>query len=258
MRTDFMSSSLQGCQQSYLELTDLNAVLEQLVLSWQTAFEKTYELINDLLYQMVSNGKLNAVGLQGEELPDLVDLNYWTNGRFSQLLGHSRQLAANLVQDQSILAMEDLDRVYNQIIPVIRELFESIIYEARLSALNSQLRMNIAEKALQALENHGFCLETSGYSDDDMRSQFNAQLASPDGSEVTINVLPTARSSEELSNEIVVITTHPYLKTDHEARMHWDELSYTLSQYNLKVSRPEINPDFNSSHDGSKRKENAG
>jgi hypothetical protein len=102
--------------------------------------------------------------------------------------------------------------------------------------------MNIAEKALRALENHGFCLENSGYSGDDMRSQFNAQLASPDGSEVTINVLPTEKSSEELSNEIVVITTHPSIKTDHEARMQWDELSYTLSQYNLKVGRPNTSP----------------
>jgi hypothetical protein len=226
-------------------LTDLHAELEQQVLYWQTAFEKTYESINDLVYQMVSNGKVNAVGLRGEELPNLVDLNYWTNGRFSHLLSHARQLSANLIQDQSILTVEDLDRVYNQILPVIRDSFESMVYEARLSALNSQLRMNIAEKALQALENHGFCLEHSGYSDDDMRSQFNAQLASPDGSEVTINVLPTEESSQELSNEIVVITTHPYMKTDHEARMQWDELSYTLSQYNLKVSRPETNPNPN-------------
>jgi hypothetical protein len=152
--------------------------------------------------------------------------------------------------------LEDLDRVYNQIIPVVRDSFESIIYEARLNALNSQLRMNIAEKALQALENHGFCLENSGYSDDDMRSQFSAQLASPDGSEVTINVLPTEKSSEELSNEIVVITTHPYLKTDHEARMHWDELSYTLSQYNLKVSRPETSPNQSPILDGQTGRKN--
>ncbi len=241
----FFESSLQTVQQSYLELTDLNAELEQQVLYWQTAFEKTYESINDLVFQMVTNGKVNAVGLQGEDLPTLVDLNYWTNGRFSQLLSHSRQLSANLIQDQCILTLEDLDRVYNQIIPVIRESFESILYDARLSALNSQLRMNIAEKALQALENHGFCLENSGYSGDDMRSQFNAQLASPDGSEVTINVLPTDKSSQELSNEIVVITTHPYLKTDHEARLQWDELSDTLSQYNLSVSRPQIDPNPN-------------
>ena len=237
----FFESSLQASQQNYIELTDLIAELEQQVLCWQTAFEKTIESIDELIFQMVSNGKVNAVGLQGEELTDLVDLNYWTDGRFSQLLSHSRQLSTNLMQDQGILALEDLDRVYNQIIPVIRESFESMVYDARLSALNSQLRMNIAEKALQALENHGFCLENSGYSDNDMRSQFNAHLACPDGSEVTINVLPTDRSAEELSNEIVVITTHPYLKTDHEAMMQWDELSYTLGQYNLKVSRPEIN-----------------
>jgi hypothetical protein len=102
--------------------------------------------------------------------------------------------------------------------------------------------MNIAEKALTALENHGFSLDTAGYKDDDMRSEFNAHLECPDGSEVSIQVIPTDISSSELSNDLVVITTHPYLKTDHEARLQWDELSNTLSQYNLKVSNPRTHP----------------
>jgi hypothetical protein len=236
----FFESSLQSSQQMYLELSDLNFELEQIFVQWQILFERTFVAVDEMIYQMVSNGKINAIGLQGEELPDLVDLNYWTKGRFHQLLEHTRQLSSNLVNDQNILTTEDLDRIYNQIIPVIRESFETMVYDARLSALNSQLRMNIAEKALIALENHGFFLDQSGYSDDDMRSQFNAHLACPDGSEVTINVLPNEKSAEELSNELIVVTSHPYLKTDHEAKLHWEELSQTLRHYNLIVGRPEV------------------
>jgi hypothetical protein len=145
-----------------------------------------------------------------------------------------------MIKDQEKLTTGDIDRIYNQIIPMIRESFESIVYEARLAALNSQLRMNIAETALQALENHGFRLDQAGYTDSDMRSEFNAQLNCIDGTQVSIQVLPTGRENEELTNDLVVITTHPYLKTEHEARMRWDELHQTLNQFNLNVSRPEI------------------
>jgi hypothetical protein len=116
-----------------------------------------------------------------------------------------------------------------------------------MNALNSQLRMNIAEKALQALENHGFVLDSAGYSGNDMRSQFNARLECQDGSQVTIQVLPTETPPQELSNELVVITTHPYLKSEHEARLHWEELSQTLSRYQLKVSKPEVDSTASSS-----------
>ena len=238
----FSESCMQGSQQSYLDLTDLNFELEQLQLQWQSSFATTCLGINHLIYQMESNVTVHGLDMKGEELPDLVDLNFWTTGKFQQLLDHCKQLSTYMQEDQQLLTFEDIDRIYTQILPVIRESFESLVIDARMNALNSQLRMNIAEKALQALENHGFILDRAGYSENDMRSQFNAHLECMDGSQVTIQVLPTEKSSQELSNELVVITTHPYLKSEHEARLHWEELSQTLSQYHLKVSRPEIDP----------------
>jgi hypothetical protein len=238
----FSESSIQGSQQIYLELSDLHFELEQTMIQWQTKFDMTFSAINELIQQMEANAQVYALGLQGEELPIQVDLDYWTNGRFHQLLDHARQLISNLVQDQSCLTLDDIDQYFEQKFPVIREYFESIVYDARLNALNSQLRMNIAEKALQALEVHGFTLEEAGYSENDMRSQFNAILDSPDGSQVVIQVVPTERINEELSNELVVITTHPTLKTEHEARLRWEELNQALNQYNLRVSRPEVLP----------------
>ncbi len=241
----FPESSLQGSQQLYLELSDLHFELEQMLIQWQSKYEKSYSEIQAIILQMSSNVDVSALGLQGEELPDQLNLNFWTNGRFLQLLEHCRQLSGYMIQDQNLLSLDDLDRLYSQILPVIRDSFESIVYDARLNALNSQLRMNIAEKALQALENHGFTLDTAGYAENDMRSQFNAHLDCPDGSQVTIQVLPTAKSAEELSNELVMITTHPYLKTEHEARLQWDELSQSLSQLDLKVGRPDLMPATN-------------
>jgi hypothetical protein len=236
----FSESCLQVSQQMFLELTDLNMELEQHYLQWQTLFADTYSSLNEMIAQMNSNEFICALGLKGEELPNSISLEFWTNGRYHQLLDHCQQLSSYMIQDQNILSLDDIQRIYSQILPSIRESFEKIIFDARLNALNSQLRMNIAEKALEALENHGFVLDESGYSNNDMRSQFNAHLECPDGSQVLIQVLPTEETTEALANDLVVITTHPFLKTEHEARLRWEELSQTLNKYNLRVSRPQI------------------
>ena len=147
-----------------------------------------------------------------------------------------------LSREQRSISTEELRKTNKELLPVIREKFETIIYDARLLALNSQLRMNIAERALQALEIQGFELSESGYTNQDMRGPFTAHLENPDGSRVMIQVLPVDPPQQELTNELVVITNHPYLKTEQEARLQWQELCRSLNQYDLHVSRPELRP----------------
>jgi hypothetical protein len=236
----FLESSLQVSQQAFLELSDLHFELEQCVVEWQTEFEKASGAIHQILTELKLNARVNALGLQGEELTEQVDLDYWTEGKYRQLFDVCRKVMTRLGQDQEHLSREELRRVNTELFPFITERFESIVYEARFNALNSQLRMNIAERALQALEIHGFRLNESGYANQDMRARFTADLENSDGSRVSIQVLPKDLSTQELSNDLVIITNHPYLKTEQEARLQWEELRQTLNQHNLNVSRPEI------------------
>jgi hypothetical protein len=180
------------------------------------------------------------VGLEGEELSEQVDLAYWSGGKYHELLDKSRQLLRLLSQEQQTISTEELRRTYGELLPVVEDRFESIIYEARLNALNSQLRMNIAERALQALEIQGFKLSGAGYANQDMRAAFTASLENFDGSRVLIEVMPTGTTKPDLTNELVVITNHPHLRTEHEARLQWQELCRSLGQYDLQVGRPEV------------------
>ncbi|HEX6270425.1 MAG TPA: hypothetical protein VFZ43_09330 [Anaerolineales bacterium] len=236
----FLEASMQTSQQALLQLSELHFELEQRSLEWQTEYERARSALSQFVAELELNASVNAFGLQGEELPEQVDLAYWSNGKYHQLLDKCKHLLALLSQDHQSISTEELTRTHTELLPVITASFESIIYEARLNALNSQLRMNIAETALQALEVHGFTLSESGYVNQDMRAPFMAHLGNDDGSQVTIQVLPTDKVSQELANELVVITQHPYLKTEEAARMQWQELCRSLNQYDLSVSRPEV------------------
>jgi len=236
----FYESSLQTSQQAFLGLSDLRMELEQRTVEWQTEYAGARNALTQFIAELERNSSVNAFGLEGEELPAQVDLAYWSNGKYGELLDKSRQLLNLLSEDRQSIPTQELKRTHRELLPILVDRFESIIYDARLNALNSQLRMNIAERALQALENQGFKLNEAGYTHQDMRAAFMASLDNPDGSRVTIEVLPAEKSKQELSNELVVTTNHPYLKTEHEARLLWQELCHSLHQYDLHVSRPEI------------------
>lgn len=233
-------ASVQTSQQVFLQLSELRLELEQRTIEWQTEYARTKSALTQFVSELEMNASVNAFGLEGEELPDQVDLAYWSNGTYRDLLDKSRRLLAILSQEQRSISTDELRRTSSELLPSIRETFEAIIYEARLKALNSQLRMNIAERALQALETQGFKLNASGYADQDMRAAFTANLENPDGSRVSIEVIPAEKTKQDLANELVVITTHPYLKTEQEARLHWQELCRSLREYDLEVSRPEV------------------
>ena len=236
----FFEASLQTSQQAFLQLSELHFELEQRIVEWQSEYAKTQGALAGFITEMEMNSTVNAFGLEGEELAEQVDLAYWSNGRYRELLDKSRHLLALLSREQRSISTEELKQTYNELLPIVGERFESIIYDARLNALNSQLRMNIAERALQALEIQGFRLNTAGYANQDMRAGFKAHLENADGSQVMIEVLPTDKTKQELANELVVVTNHPYLKSEHEARLQWQELCRTLNQHDLQVSRPEI------------------
>lgn len=233
-------SSIQTSQQAFLQLSELHFELEQRTVEWQREYARAESALSQFIAELEMNANVNAIGLEGEELTEQVDLTYWSNGKYRALLEKCRQLLTLLSQEQQSISTVELTKTHTELLQVVREKFESIIYEARLNALNSQLRMNIAEQALQALEMHGFRLNESGYSNKDMRAAFHASLENPDGSRVMIEVLPAEKSKQELTNELVMITSHPYLKTEHEARIQWQELCRTLNECDLHVSRPEI------------------
>jgi hypothetical protein len=233
-------ASLQFSQQAFLDLSDLHMELEQHLVEWHAEFEATRGALQQALTEIELTASIPALGLQGEELPEQVDLAYWSRGKYGRLRETARQFLSLLDQDQQRITKEELKRVRTELLPILQESFESLIYEARMHALNSQLRMNIAEQALRALETQGFVLSEAGYVDKDMRASFLAQLRNADGSQVTIEVVPTQQAEQELTNELVVITRHPFLKTEHEARLQWEELARSLAEYDLKVSRPAI------------------
>ena len=112
---------------------------------------------------------------------------------------------------------------------------EQIIFDARLKTINSQLRVNVADLVVQALQEQGFSLASSAYTDYDLRLGYGARLTNIEGNEVVVQVSPTGSGIGE--NELQIRSLDSEVKTEHELQRRWQEVSQSLAGYGMEVGR---------------------
>src|SRR5918994_5137057 len=88
----FFESSLQTSQQAFLQLSEFHFELEQRIVEWQSEYTRTHAALTGFITEMEMNSSVNAFGLEGEELTEQVDLGYWSNGKYRELLDKCRHL----------------------------------------------------------------------------------------------------------------------------------------------------------------------
>lgn len=233
-------ASLQASQQAFMELSDLRVELETRTLEWQNQFQITHAAAKELQRSILANAQVPALDVAGRELPFLIDLDYWSGGAYQVLLGEAKQLYQHLRKRQRSLGLEDLRRIKDQDLALLQTRLESMIYQARLEAIQSQLRINIADLALQALESQGYYLEEAGFAEDDKRGSFVATLRNEDQSSISLTITP--KQGQELASDLIVISNDKATRTAGELIARFQAIRSSLGQKGLTIRQVQSNP----------------
>jgi hypothetical protein len=232
-------ASLQASQQAFMELSDLRVELETRTMEWQNQFQMTLAAAKELQRTILANAQVPALDALGNDLPIPIQLDYWSGGGYQILLRDAKQLHQNLREGQRSLSQEDLQRLWRQEIPSLWNRLESMIYEARLEAIQSQLRINIADLALQALETQGYTLQAAGFAEDDMRGSFEATLRNADQSCISIRILP--KQGQEMTSDLEVISGDSSMRTAGELFARFQAIRSSLGQKGLTIRQVQAN-----------------
>lgn len=222
-------------QQLYLAFSDLRVELERLEMEWQIMNMAVREALDRELSLLEQSRYVQAVDLDGNPLDYLVNVEYWTQGRLVELEGALGNLRAQYEDSQQPPDTETLSRWLVTDLSNCHQKLERIVLDARIAALNSQLRINIADLVVQALREQGFSLSNADYDASDMRLGYGMQLSNLEGSEVIVEVAPVGESIGD--NELMISSLDKEQRTEHELVQRWDEISQSLSSYGLDVSR---------------------
>jgi hypothetical protein len=233
-------AALMGSQQAYLHLSGMRLELEETTQAWNLLHRVTLQAARDLFDLVRENSTCRALDLEGNELPFTLQMNYWSRGTYAEQLGQIKSIILTLRDGSGEWSMDDLRTCLQDGLPRIKKEFDSLLFAARLSAINSQIRINIADLSLEALEGQGFTMEEGGYSQGDRRNPFIINLKNIEGSRVTIQVDPLEES--ENANDLTIISRDKDQRTEHELRQRSNEIIRALLQRGLRVGPVQETP----------------
>ena len=148
-------TALACAQAAYLKFSDLRLDLEEQTQTWELLHQVTLQAATDLYDMVRENSTCCALDLDGNELPFTLHLNYWSRGVYSAMLGRIKSIILWLREKSPDLSVEILRTCLDENLAGIKKEFDALLFAARLSAINSQIRINIADLSVQALEGRG-------------------------------------------------------------------------------------------------------
>ncbi len=231
LENGFPETALGTSQQVYLALSGLRVRLESQQHQWDVLLELANQKMKKLYLLACENRSLPGLDLDGNEIDEMLDIDFWSSRKLSRLINQIQGTARNLYTNRETIHTEDLSDLLENQIPHLEQELEEIIYQARLNALNSQLRINIADMVLQALATQGYSIGEAQYQNMDMRQEYSMKVQNPEGNQVLIQVIP----NQGCENELQLHSLNNTARTQHELRQQTREISNALNHFGLSM-----------------------
>jgi len=227
-----VDTALIYARQAFSGYSRLHSTLELRKAHCQALQTQIHAALLALRRQAEDAAVCPAIGMDGSELDVQINVADWSNGAYQALLDGIDSAVATIENDCSDLGLTELQSYLTHTLPALNQALAEVLFQARLAVLNSQIRINIADLALQALKSQGFTVKDAGYAEDDMQMDYYAAVEGSDGSEVIIQVSPLESGIE---NDLHIHTLDQNNQTAREMRWRARQISDVLRQRGLQV-----------------------
>ena len=239
------------------ELKGVYGRLEELEERWQereAQREEVEERLEELADKVAANRVVIAVGLEGEELEEKVDVDYWSVRKHSRLTERVVRLREALRGRET--SWERLRELEESTIPELEQELKEVVKRARQAVLRSQIRENIAEVVVEAMGEQGYELAGWGYERGDQRRDYGVRLESERGDEVEVVVEARGEGIREHGMELKLGEREE--RTGHEREMRAAEVRRALKRRGLAVGEMEVVGERERDRRGAERVEKRG
>jgi hypothetical protein len=214
--------------------------VEQKDLEWQNArglAERALRVVEDLMRQ---NEKVRLESPLGGEPPDV---DFWSRGALSRLRGELTEQLGRVHDTGTPLSLDELRTIATRTAVEFEERLDTIVQQAGTAIYASQLRTNFAEIIAVALDtNHHYTVDDSTFAGDDQRDAFYAKGRHLDGSEVVIEVEPTA--DDRTDCVVRVLSYDRGTPSEEERSARAESITETLRQHGIRAdAREDGTPD---------------
>ena len=217
-----------------VDLTKLRQQLEADLAITQGIRSLLFQGTNTLQRKLIEDRSVHAMDDSGQELPDEIDVDFWTEGAYQALVAEVDAWVQRLLANEADLSQEQWREELEIRLCQYEQRSIDLVTQARLRVLSSQLRFNIAQIVVDALETQGFQLQTAAYDSQDFRRGFSAAVRNFSGNEVVVYIDPDQVEME--SGMVRIENRDAAALTEHELLQRNREIFSAIQSYGLEVS----------------------
>jgi hypothetical protein len=230
-------------QTVYHDLSELRVDVELRDREVRLARTAAVEALVLLVHLVEENASRPVEDEAGEVLHGVtLDVDHWSRGELARLRAEAVALLAGTRDDTEPVPADQLWAAAEVTVPELRHRLEETVRAAELRQLSSQVRVNLADLVVQALdETGGYELADGTYAGADQREAFFAKLTHPNGNEIVVDVSPVADGTGAC-----VIRVHSFdFDTGAEAdrRDRARALGQSLRAHGVRTADPEAEAD---------------
>jgi hypothetical protein len=241
----FLDGAMVTAQTLYQQLSELRSHLQQDQAEWEMLVQSVRNRLSEIQTMAGAMVKISSMDLDGNDIGEKIDVDYWSSRKFSRLITMIHYLRERIEKDPAAFKTDELRWIQeNQLPEIVKEMQDTCTLAAE-EALNSQLRINIADLVIQALENQGFVLSKAQYEQNDQRRSFQANVVNLAGDEIIIGVEPN--KSEKSSSHLHLFSLDADQRSEHELRHRAEEVVGSLARYGIETGEIKVLPEMISS-----------
>ena len=230
-----VEAAVACAQNAYLAASRLRHACDFRYLEWQLELDHLVKHLNCFIEYLDKNKFISAIEKDGQETGVQIDIDFWTNGRLSEIYHKLIDLKKYIFDQNDRISTSECFNFYHEYILPLKEDFFDCIVAGKLAALNSNLRYEIANNMMVALVVQHFHILSGGYDQGDFRGGYTATARHPSGNRVDIIIDPV--SDENLSNSVHLLSLdHDHLPPE-ELVNRADEIRNSLILSGLKVDQ---------------------
>jgi hypothetical protein len=232
-------AALAQAQEAYLQLCDLQAEVELRDQERQEArltADGALTMLREQIRLHTDPTVLDEAGLPVDGAT--IDVDYWSEGELGQLAETVAGLTAAAADPAGRLSAAELRHICEHEVPELDAALTDVVARAQARLLASQVRVNVAELVVGALE------ETTGYTweegqavyaNGDQRRSFYSKLRHLDDSEIVVEVAP---DGDNESCVLRIISYENGIPDDEERVRRAHAVAAALREHGLQAGLP--------------------
>ena len=235
---DLPEAAYTSAERAYLGLSEMRLALEEAEMLQVLLRQQVRDRLAALQDAIADAEWVQPVDFEGQLLADeeAINVDYWVENARIRLAQRADDLAARVNSEGFEAAtLDELEHLDENMLPELETMLDECVSDALLEVIYAQVRANITEMALHALQSQGYEITRNGITDGNERRACRIKLDGPGA--VGVDMKVSRLSNDPTASQLEMSYSDAQDLTPHEINRRTSEINLALRKNGIEVEK---------------------